>query len=95
MCAQINNSTNVTFIGWRQGLLFEDFRTSSASLVAQLVKSPPANAEDARHTGLILGLAKSPGEGYGNPLQYSCLENSWTEEHGGLLSMGSQRVGHD
>ena len=29
-----------------------------------------------------------------NPLQYSCLENPWTEEPGGLWSMGSQRVGH-
>ena len=30
-----------------------------------------------------------------NPLQYSCLENPWTEEPGGLQSMGSERVGHD
>ena len=29
------------------------------------------------------------------PLQYSCLENPWTEEPGGLQSMGSLRVGHD
>ena len=35
------------------------------------------------------------GEGNGNPLQYSCLENPWTEEPGGLQSMRSQRVGHD
>ena len=35
------------------------------------------------------------GEGNGNPLQYSCLENPRTEEPGGLLSMGSHRVGHD
>ena len=34
------------------------------------------------------------GEGNGNPLQCSCLENS-TEERGGLQSMGSQRVGHN
>ena len=34
-------------------------------------------------------------EGNGNPLQYSCLENPRTEEPGGLLSMGSHRVGHD
>ena len=31
----------------------------------------------------------------GNPLQYSCLENPLTEEPGGLLSIGSQRVGHN
>ena len=36
-----------------------------------VVKNPPANAGD---TGLILGLGRSPGEGNGNPVQYSCLE---------------------
>ena len=37
--------------------------------------------------GLIPVLGRSPGEGNGYPLQYSCLENS-TEEPGGLQSMG-------
>ena len=35
------------------------------------------------------------GEGNGNPLQCSCLENPGTGKPGGLLSMGSHRVGHD
>ena len=35
------------------------------------------------------------GEGNGTPLQYSCLENPWTEEPGRLQSMGSLRVGND
>ena len=35
------------------------------------------------------------GEGDGTPLQYSCLENPWTEEPGRLQSMGSLRVGYD
>ena len=35
------------------------------------------------------------GEGNGTPLQYSCLENPWTEEPGRLQSTGSLRVGHD
>ena len=35
------------------------------------------------------------GEGHGNLLQYSCLENPWTEEPGGLQSIGSQKVRHD
>ena len=35
-----------------------------------VVKNPPANAGDL---SLILGLGRSPGEGNGNPLQYSCL----------------------
>ena len=47
-----------------------------ASLVAKLVKNLPANAGDARDVGLILGSERSSGEGNGNPLQYSCLENS-------------------
>ena len=44
---------------------------------------------------LILGLGRSPEEGNGNPLQYSCCRVLWTEEPAGLQSMGSQRVGHD
>ena len=35
------------------------------------------------------------GEGNGNPLQYSCLENPWTEEPDRVQSIGSQRAGHD
>ena len=38
-----------------------------------VVKNLPANAGDARDTSLIPGLGRSPGEGNGNPLQYSCL----------------------
>ena len=51
-----------------------------------------ASACNTRDPGLILGLGRSPGEGNGNPLQYSCLENP---RDGGAWSMGSQRVGHD
>ena len=40
-----------------------------------MVKNLPANAEDARDSGLIPGLGISPKEGHGNLLQYSCLEN--------------------
>ena len=43
----------------------------------------------------IPGLGRSPGEGNGNPLQYSCLENPWTEKLSGLQLMGSQRVRHN
>ena len=42
------------------------------SLVAQMVKASAYNAADP---GSIPGLGRSPGEGNGNPLQYSCLEN--------------------
>ena len=43
--------------------------------VALVVKNPPVNAGDIRETGLILGSGRYPGEGNGNPLQCSCLEN--------------------
>ena len=46
-----------------------------ASQVVLVVKNPPANAGDIRGTGLIPGSGRSYGEGTGNPLQYSCLEN--------------------
>ena len=41
-----------------------------------MVKNLPANAGGARGAGSIPGLGRSPGEGNGNPLQFSCLENS-------------------
>ena len=44
--------------------------------------------------GVIPGSGRSPGEGNGNPLQYSCLENSMGRG-AWLQSMGSQRVGHN
>ena len=43
-----------------------------ASLLALLVKNPPAKEKD---TGSILGSGRSPGGRHGNPLQYSCLVN--------------------
>ena len=49
-----------------------------------MVKNPPANAGDTGDTGLIPEWGRSPGGENGNPLQYSCLENSWAEEPGGL-----------
>ena len=52
-------------------------------------KEPPCNAGDPT---LRPGLERSPGEENSYPLQYSCLEISWTEEPGVLQSMGLQRV---
>ena len=53
------------------------------------------SAYNAGDLGLIPGSGRSPGEGKGNPLHYSCLENPIDEDPGRLESMGSQRVGHD
>ena len=49
---------------------------SMNSQVALVVKNLPTSAGDIRDLGLISGLGRSPGEGHGNPLQYSGLENS-------------------
>ena len=54
-----------------------------------VVKNPPANAGDAQVQ--IPGPRRSPGEGNGNPLQYSCLENPVDREPGGLQSTESQK----
>ena len=53
-----------------------------------MVKNHLPNAGDARDVGLIPELGRYPGVGNGNPLQYSCLENSmdsgawWATVHG-------------
>ena len=60
--------------------------------MAEMVK---ASAYSAGDLDSIPGSGRSPGEGNGNPLQYSCLENPWMEEPGRLQSTGLQRVGHD
>ena len=61
-----------------------------------VVENLPASAGDAGDAGLIPGLGRSPGEGNGNPLQYSCLKNPMDRggESGRLQTMGSQRVRH-
>ena len=51
------------------------------SQVALAVKNLPANIGDARAAGSIPGSGRSPGVGNGNPLQYSCLENSTDRVH--------------
>ena len=57
--------------------LFSTYYTPSVgSQVVLVVKNMPVDAGDVREVGSIPGLASSPGEGYGNPLQYTCLENS-------------------
>ena len=43
---------------------------------SQMVKNPSASAGDARDTGSISVFGRSPGEGNGKPIWYSCLENS-------------------
>ena len=59
------------------------------------MKNLPAKAGDPRDLGSVPGLGRFPGEGNGNPLQYSCQEIPRTEESGGLQSIEWQRVRHD
>ena len=58
--------------------------------MALVVKNSPANAEDLRDMGLIPVSGRSPGEGTGNPLQYSCLENP----NGYRSLLGYSPLGH-
>ena len=51
------------------------WKGSGVSQVALVVKNPPANAGDLRDVGLIPRSGRSPGEGHGNSVQCSCLEN--------------------
>ena len=54
-----------------------------------------ASAYSAEDPGSIPGFGRSAGEGNGNPLQYSCLENPMDRRVCRLQSTGSQRIGHD
>ena len=59
-----------------------------ASPLVLVVKKHPANEGDVRDVGSVPGSGRSPGEGEGNPLQYSCLEKTmdrgawWAAVHG-------------
>ena len=60
-----------------------------------MVKNPPANSGDADS---ISEWGRSPREGNGNPLQYSCLENSmnsgaWRATVPGITKRGSEHAG--
>ena len=85
----------------RQRQLLRDFRVGGCVCLNYLEDFPggsdgKVSVYNVRDLGLIPGLRRFPGEGNGNALQYSCLENpmdggAWCR----LLSMGLQRVGHN
>ena len=63
-------------------MFFRGYSSTGVSFpVAQMVKNLPAMQE----TWVDPCIRKIPGEGNDNPLQYSCLETSWTEEPSGLV----------
>ena len=65
------NSNSPIELSWlEKGSLLQGNRNGMGFAGGSVVKNPPANAGDL---GSIPGLGRSPGEGNGNPLQYSCL----------------------
>ena len=75
------------FYNWKL-VLFDLFTHFLASQVVLVVKNLPANEGDIRDMGSSPGSGRSPGEGSGNPVQCSCLENPmdrgawWATVHG-------------
>ena len=73
---------------WAIGRNNFTFPPNLGFLVAQRLKCLPVSACNAGDLGSIPGSRRSPGEGNGNPLQYSCLENPmdrgawWAAVHG-------------
>ena len=66
-----------------------------------MVKNPQANAGDVRDMGAVPGSGRFPGIGNGNPLRYSCLENSmdsgawWATVHGVAKSRTELSMQHN
>ena len=60
-----------------------------------MVKNLPVSAGDIRDGGSIPGSGRAPGGGNGNHSSVLALRIPWTQEPGGLQSMGSQRMVHD
>ena len=79
---------------WTEGTLCWRL-AQGASQAAQWFKKKTNLLVDAGDTGSVPWVGRSPGRETGNPLQYSCLENSIDREACWATSTGSQRVGHD
>jgi len=58
----------------------------------QWLSSKESTCKSRRRCGFDHWVRKIPWRRAFNPLQYSCLKNAWTEEFGGLKTIGSQRV---
>ena len=60
-----------------------------------MVKKLPVNAGDIIDEGLVTGSRRSPGKGDGTHSSILAWRVPWTEEPGGLQSIGLQKIGHD
>ena len=81
---------------WRRLLTGQSclFASRGRQVAAKLTSSK-ITAQDVWSTLPLEEPSVEIGRGNGTPLQYSCLEDPWTEEPGRLQSMGSLRVGHN
>ena len=74
---------------------FKGFLPSSVGKESGCNAGDPGSNPGLRILGRIPGLGRSPGEGNGNPLQYSCLENSMDRGTWQATVHGVTRIGHD
>ena len=72
----------------KQNSTYMDYLKQSNSLDFPGGSDSKASAYNEGDPGSIPGSGRSPGEGNGSPLQYSCLENPWTQSTG-------LQIGHD
>ena len=98
-------STSCKILGWMKHKL--EFRLlGEISVTSDMQMTPPlldfsvgshskVSTNNVGDLGSISGSGRSPGKGNGNPLQYFTGKIPWTEEPGGLQSMGLQRVRYD
>ena len=77
-----------------QGRKLKEDKEFDSTMVALVIKNQPANAEDIRDAGSTPGLGRSLEEGMATHSSILAWRIPWTEEPGGLQSLGSQRVGH-
>ena len=72
-----------------------DYRLLKGFPGGSVVKNPPASSGDTGYVSSIPGSGRSPGKGMATHSSILAWEIPWTEEPGGLQSMGLQRVRHD
>ena len=91
----LNNSyiKRILFHYFKVHLIFSNYILGLPG--GSVVKSLSANAGNARDAGSIPGSGSPPGRGFGNPLQYSCLENPMSRRAWWTTVLGGHRVRHD
>ena len=92
---ELFNHSEPQFLPLQNGEEFLPSCYNGASQVALVVKNMLANAGYIRDEDSIPGLGRSPGEGNGNPLQYSCLENPMDRGAWWVTVHGIERIRYD